>query len=74
MYWNSSLRIVLTLRSCCGQWPGLTGHFECHRNSVIPTVILGGDDRIHFSFHPEKDDMCGDDILSSLQKMDSVIL
>jgi hypothetical protein len=31
--------------------------FACHRNSAIPTVILGDSDRIHFAFHPEIDDM-----------------
>jgi hypothetical protein len=24
-------------------------------DAAIPTVILGGDGRIHFAFHPEKD-------------------
>jgi hypothetical protein len=42
--------------------------------SVIPTVILGGNDRIHFAFHPEKDGKSGDDRLSSLQKMEISIL
>jgi hypothetical protein len=54
--------------------PGLTGHFAFHRNSSIPTVILGGNDSFHFAFHPEKDGNFRMEGLSSLQKMEISIL
>jgi hypothetical protein len=54
--------------------PGLTGHFAFHRNSAIPTVILGGNDSFHFAFHPEKDGNVRMAGLSSLQKMEISIL
>jgi hypothetical protein len=53
---------------------GLTGHFAFHRNSAIPTVILGGDGSFHFAFHPEKDGNVRMAGLSSLQKMEISIL
>jgi hypothetical protein len=50
------------------------GHFAFHRNSSIPTVILGGNDSFHFAFHPEKDGNFRMEGLSSLQKMEISIL
>jgi hypothetical protein len=53
---------------------GLTGHFAFHRNSAIPTVILGGDGSFHFAFHPEKDGNVRMAGLSTLQKIKISIL